>query len=265
LAYLSHRNLLTVIDANNNRLITAQELQTFQDQAAATGLPEAGALARFLGGNARPPGERPIVNAANNALTVTASNPVLGLTAALEQPDQPDVLQRRYNFLDYAADGQLNGSISFDQLTVLAHTLLPPPDSFVITDRQRASANNYLLEAHAGRNISELQHILTSYAFVPARAVRRFRNLSPARFHVGQRVDPQLVTPLFTLFEPPANRGVRASRAPRRVPTQAPTTGQGSSSTATPTATTGTPSSSSTPAPSSSGTTGDARADALGP
>ena len=41
-----------------------------------------------------------------------------------ENPDQPRAEQRRFNFYDYAADGQLNGSISINEFKMLGHTLL---------------------------------------------------------------------------------------------------------------------------------------------
>jgi hypothetical protein len=269
LDYLLNHGLFTVIDANNNKLITAQEIQTFVDQAATIGLPEAGALARFLGGTARPPGERPILDPADDQVTAftTAASAQTGLTALFEQPDQLDVLQRRYNFLDFAIDGQLNGSISIDQLVVLAHNLLPPPDSFVITDRPRASANNYLLEAHAGRNISDLQHTLPRYAFAPAGAVRRFRALSPARFGVGRGIDPALSSPLFTLFDPqqPRRRGAvkQAIKPAVDAGSTTPTSTVESSSPATATTPEATAAAATreTPASTLAGTTGSSGAD----
>ena len=40
------------IDTNHDGLVTASEVQTFTDNAAAMGLPEAGAMAALLGGTA---------------------------------------------------------------------------------------------------------------------------------------------------------------------------------------------------------------------
>ena len=48
--YLLDHGTFDVIDANNNGLITAPEIQTFVDTSATIGLPEAGAMARLLGG-----------------------------------------------------------------------------------------------------------------------------------------------------------------------------------------------------------------------
>ena len=180
LQYLLDRGLLSVIDSNNNGLITAQEIQTFVDQANVTGQAEAGSMARLLGGNARPVDQ--------------------GVTAGGETPDDPDVLQRRFNFFDYAADGKLNGAISIDQLRVLAGTLLPRPDAFVVVDRQRASANGYLLDPSAHRNYQDLQHILPQYEFVPPQTVARYRNISPARFHLNRGLNPASQTPFYTIF-----------------------------------------------------------------
>ena len=84
---------------------------------------------------------------------------------------------RRLNFFDYAADGQLNGAISIDQLRILAHNLLPAPDAFVTVDRQRSSEDGYLLSPTANRDYANLQHPGPSYVFVQAKStVARFRN-----------------------------------------------------------------------------------------
>src|SRR4029077_15277536 len=88
--YLLQHGTFNIIDANKDGLITATEVQNFVDNSAAMGLPEAGAMARLLGGTAR---------SAGNGTTLPFG----------EQPDQPDALQRRFNFFDWAADGQLNG------------------------------------------------------------------------------------------------------------------------------------------------------------
>src|SRR5205807_999253 len=88
ITYLLQHGTFNIIDANHDGLITAQEIQNFVDNAQTTGQPEAGAMARLLGGTAR--------SAINTSFTATG-----------EQPDQPDVLQRRFNFFDYAVHGHL--------------------------------------------------------------------------------------------------------------------------------------------------------------
>ncbi len=168
LQYLIDNKVFPIIDANKNGLISAQELQDFVDNSSKIGMPEAGAMARLLGGTARIAGN--------------------STTSAFESPDQPDVLQRRFNFFDYAADGQLNGSVSIDEFKVLAHTLLPTPDAFVVNDRQRSSANSFLVDPTAKRDFTELQHILPNYQFVPKGAFLKYRNISPARFKVNRLV-----------------------------------------------------------------------------
>jgi hypothetical protein len=195
LNYLMSHNTFDVIDGNKNGLITAQEIQTFVDNAAALGMPEAGAMARLLGGTDR------------------ISNTGFQPTLAVEFPDQPDVLQRRFNFFDYAADGQLNGSISIDQIRLLAKNLLPAPDAFVITDRQRSSVNGYLIDPGAKRATTILQHIKPMYAFVPKRALARFRGISVARFGVGKGLVPSLQTPQFTLFQSPPEKKLTPRQA----------------------------------------------------
>ena len=184
LQYLIDHNILPIIDANKDGFITAQEVQDFVDNVSAkNGMPEAGAMARLLGGTARPPG---------NSFTSTG-----------EMPDLPDVLQRRFNFFDFAADGQLNGAISIAKLKMLAHTLLPTPDAFVVNDRQRASANGFLVEPTAIRNYTQLQHIQPTYQFVPKRALLKYRNISPARFKVNQLKPGDTIftqSPVYALF-----------------------------------------------------------------
>ena len=138
---LSHNhNDFTLIDANGDGIITAQELQNFTDTAATKGLAEAGAMARLLGG------------------TSTYAQPETGLNNAVfnENPDQPAALQRRFNYFDYLANGQLQGGISINSFKMLATTLLPQPDSYVIIDRQRASANGFLVAPLAQREHCEL-------------------------------------------------------------------------------------------------------------
>ena len=92
------------IDTNHDGLITASEITTFVDNAAAMGLPEAGAMAALLGGTA----------------TYSAVEPGINNEVFNENPDDPAAEQRRFNFFDYAADGQLNGSITMNELKMLS-------------------------------------------------------------------------------------------------------------------------------------------------
>ena len=222
LQYLIDHNILPIIDANKNGFITAQEVQDFVDNSAKIGMPEAGAMARLLGGTARPPG---------NSATATG-----------EMPDLPDVLQHRFNFFDYAADGSLNGSISIDELKMLAHTLLPTPDSFVVNDRQRASANGFLVEPTAIRNYTQLQHIQPTYQFVPKGAILKYRNISPARFKVNQLKPGDTIFTQFPVYELFSGTGGIARRSATRHSRQSPASSstapnpQGAASTAPPTA-----------------------------
>jgi hypothetical protein len=198
---LLSRNPLGLLAANNDSMVTAQEIQNFTDMAAHIGLAEAGAMARMLGGTARTGNVS--VNSTSPDLNFDRTDLVVGTgqTALGETPDQPDALQRRFNLLDYAADGQLNGGVTLDQLRVLAHTLLPTPDAFTVVDRQRASANGYLIDPRPFRNFSDLQHIKPSYAFVPPYQLKRYRNISPARFGVNRGIPARLQTPVYTLFD----------------------------------------------------------------
>ena len=212
LNYLFAHGTFDLIDANKNGLITAQEFQNFVDNSANTGHAEEGAMARFLGGTGRIPttGQRP--------------------TAAGELPDQPDVLARRFNFFDYAADGQLNGAISIDQLRLLNKNLLPAPDSFTITNRAKAATSGFLISPTPNRNISDLQHTLPSFVLIPKNRVARFKNISPAKFGVGRGQLPGLSSPIFTLFSDggshslskATSRHLQATAAPARPTTPAP-------------------------------------------
>ncbi len=186
LNYLIKNNTLSIIDSNKDGLITAAEVQTFVDNSSAMGLAEAGSMARLLGGTARIPG---------------VGDPTTG---AGETPDQPDVLQRRFNFFDYAANGRLAGVISISDLKTLSQRLLPQPDTFTITDRQRSSQTNYLLDPTQPRASKDLQHKLPTAMFIPARKVAQFRGISPNAFHIGRfqgrTVNPFSTGPSFTLY-----------------------------------------------------------------
>ena len=146
--YLLNHKIFPIIDTNSDGIITAQEIQNFTDTAATKGLPEAGAMARLLGGTSTlcPAGSRHQQQVFN------------------ENPDQPAVLQRRFNYFDYLANGQLKGGITIESLKMLGNTLCcPSPIPYVIVDRQRASANGFLVDPTAVRNSSNLQHLLPRY------------------------------------------------------------------------------------------------------
>ena len=182
LDYLIKHKTFNIIDTNKNGLITAQEIQNFVDTANARGLAEAGAMARLLGGTAR--------SAMTNSFTDVG-----------EQPDQPDVLQRRFNFFDYAAHGKLQGSISISQLKLLSRYILPTPDAYTITDRQRASVNGFLIAPQAQRNFKNLQHLQRGYLFVPKGAYKRYNGVSPAQFGVNSNIKGDgAYGPVYTLF-----------------------------------------------------------------
>lgn len=185
LKYLIDNNVLPVIDTNNDGIITAQEVQNFTDTAAIKGMAEAGAMARLLGG------------------TATTALPQAEINNRLfnENPDQPGALQRRFNFFDYVANGQLKGGVTIDGLKMLSNNLLPQPDSNVVIDRQRASANGFLVDPDAQRNITALQQKLPRFMWVPTATVAKFRNMSPARFKIGRNETPGTYFPVYTLFQ----------------------------------------------------------------
>ena len=195
------------IDTNHDGLITASEVTTFVDNASAMGLPQAGAMAALLGGTA----------------TYSAVEPGLNNEVFNENPDDPAAEQRRFNFFDYAADGQLNGSVTLNEYKMLSRVLLPAPDAYTIIDRQRASANGFLLAPTAQRNFVALQHLLPTAEWVPKSAVAKYRNISPTKFGVDAGTTPGFTFPLYTLFDStpasppstttPANQVVAASKS----------------------------------------------------
>jgi hypothetical protein len=186
--YLLKHHTFQIIDANHDGVVTAQELQNFVDNSKSMGLPEAGAMARLLGGTGT---YGPVEAGINN-------------TIFNENPDQPAALQRRFNFFDFAANGQLNGGITINEFRMLAHTLLPTPDAFTIIDRSRASRNGFLLAPTVPRNFVNLQHLTGQFLYVPKNKVSPYRGLSPARFGSNRGLPPGTFFPLYTLFTPPA-------------------------------------------------------------
>ena len=197
--YLNKHHDWQYIDTSHTGLITAQELQTFTDNAAAMGMPEAGAMAALLGGTAT---YGPVQAGINN-------------TVFNENPDSPGVQQRRFNFFDYAADGQLNGSISVNEFKMLGRILLPSPNAFAIIDRQRAASNGFLLAPSTPRNFAAIKYLQPSFLWIPKGAIARYRNLSPAQFTVGRGLKEGTYLPLFTLFDPSV--GTRSSTPDRQV------------------------------------------------
>ena len=184
--YLTAHGDWKYIDTNHDGVITAQEVQNFVDGAAAAGMPEAGAMAALLGGTA----------------TYSAVEPGLNNTVFNENPDDPAAEQRRFNFFDFAADGQLNGSVTINEFKMLGRILLPPPDAYDVVDRQRASANGFLLAPTTKRNFVALQRTLPQFQWVPKSAVKKYRNVSPAQFGVAKGQSPGTTFPLYTLFSP---------------------------------------------------------------
>ena len=76
--YLMDHHIFPLIDANNDGLISAQEIQDFTDTASQKGMAEAGAMARLLGG------------------TSTYAQPEADVNNRVfnENPDQPAALRR---------------------------------------------------------------------------------------------------------------------------------------------------------------------------
>ena len=55
--------------------------------------------------------------------TYSAVEPGLNNEVFFENPDDPGAEQRRFNFFDYAADGQLNGSVTVNEYKMLGKNL----------------------------------------------------------------------------------------------------------------------------------------------
>ena len=184
--YLTAHHDWNLIDTNHDKVITAQEVQNFVDTASADG----GARSRSDG---RTAGRHRDLQCCRARLNNEVFN---------ENPDDPAAEQRRFNFFDYAADGQLNGSVTINEFKMLGKSLLPPPDAYDVTDRQRASANGFLLAPTTKRNFVALQRTLPNYQWVSKAEVKKYRNVSPAQFGVAKGQTPGTTFPLYTLFDP---------------------------------------------------------------
>ena len=90
---------------------------------------------------------------------------------------------------------------------MLAHTLLPLPDQYVIVDRQRASANGFLVDPTGPANYrrpaapaAELTCACPKSARASWKSLAQYRNVSPAQFGIDRNVTPGTTFPLYTLF-----------------------------------------------------------------
>jgi hypothetical protein len=256
--YLLKHNDFNLIDTNHDGLITAQELTNFTNNAAAMGVPEAGAMAALLGGTARIPTSSTATDQFLNQIFIGPYD----ATIFGEQPDQPDAEQRRYNFFDYNSDGSLNGAISINQFKMLAHTLLPSPTAFSVVDRQRSSTNGYLDNPNVPRNYVALQHIQPTYQFVPKSAIAKYTKVSPNGFGVARNVTPSTLTfPVYELFDGKGTTTVTPTATPAtttsNTSTPSTTTTTTSTNGTTPTGSTAaTNPASGTPAPATTTSTG---------
>lgn len=181
--WLLKNGTFPVIDSNKNGMITASELQYFVDNSSAMGMAEAGSMARLLGG--------------------TATFDV-GVTAYNNVPNPAGTLARRFNFFDYAGDGQLNGFITMDQIKVMAQTLLPKPDAFSIIDRTRASANTYLLDPEAVRNYNAITTLNYNWVYASRTqwqsTLKKFKGFSPSQYGVNKGLNDR-IDPTYVLFD----------------------------------------------------------------
>ena len=104
--------------------------------------------------------------------------------------------------------------ITVDQYRVLGHNLLPSPDAFTVTDRQRASVNQFLVDSHAPRNFYQLQHLLPTFVWVPQSLAKKFQNPRILAW-VGRRELPANAAPFYNLFgqgAPPSQNTNRRNR-----------------------------------------------------
>jgi hypothetical protein len=194
--WLLKNGTFPVIDSNKNGMITASELQYFVDNSSAMGMAEAGSMARLLGG--------------------TATFDV-GVTAYNNVPNPAGTLARRFNFFDYAGDGQLNGFITMDQIKVMAQTLLPKPDAFSIIDRTRASANTYLLDPEAVRNYNAITTLNYNWVYASRTqwqsTLKKFKGFSPSQYGVNKGLNDR-IDPTYVLFDgvPPRMKAKASSK-----------------------------------------------------
>jgi hypothetical protein len=152
---------------------------------------------------------------------------VLSTTPLEDVPDPSGALARRFNFFDYAADGQLNGFLTVDQIKLLAHTLLPSPSDFTIIDRTRSSANAYLLDPEALRNYNEITKLNYNWVYASRTewqsALKKFRGFSPAQYGVNAGLNDR-IDPTYVLFEGPIKRQVKAKAEKMAAPADGGTT-----------------------------------------
>jgi hypothetical protein len=197
--YLLQNGTFSVIDSNKNGMITAGELQNFTNNAQAMGMAEAGAMARLLGGTSTyDAGATEYVLRSQ----ITNLQGVLSVQQLDDVPDPAGVLARRFNYFDYAADGQINGFLTVDQIKTLSQTLLPRPDGFSIIDRTRSSANSYLLDPEALRNYNEITKLNYSWVYATAANLKKYRNFSPAQWGVNKGQNDRS-NPTYVLFDGP--------------------------------------------------------------
>ena len=150
--------------------------------------------------------------------TYSAVEPGINNEVFNENPDDPAAEQRRFNFFDYAADGQLNGSVTINEYKMLGRILLPSPDAYAITDRQRASANGFLLNPTAQRNFVALQHTLPTFQWVskPRRSRSTATSRRPSSASTRTR-RPERTFPLYTLFDAVGDHVRRSSSTTKTV------------------------------------------------
>ncbi len=204
--YMIQQGTFPVIDSNKNGMMTAGELQNFVNNAQAMGMPEAGAMARLLGGTATyDAGATEFVQRSN-----LSSPSVLTVTQLEDVPDPAGVLARRFNYFDFAADGQINGFLTLDQIKALSQSLLPRPDSFSIIDRTRSSANTYLLDPEALRNYNEITKLNYSWVYATAANLKKYRNFSPAQWGVNKGQNDRS-NPVYALYDGPPTITTRSS------------------------------------------------------
>lgn len=241
--YLVKNDMLTVIDSNKNGAITASELQNFVDNASAMGLSEAGAMARLLGG----------ITTFDSGATEYETKSTFA-TQLNDVPDPAGALSRRFNYFDYAANGELKGYLTYDQIKALSQTLLPSPTSFVITDRTRSSANAYLLDPEAIRNYNEITKLNYSWVYASGPNLKKYRGYSPAMFGVNKGLNDR-TDPGYVLFDgpPPIKAAAKSSSAAATKTTETAATTPVTTASTTPA--TGTQSTSTTGSTSTSGTT----------
>ncbi len=95
---------------------------------------------------------------------------------------------------------------------MLGRTLLPSPDAYMIIDRQRASANGFLLAPATPRNFAALAHLSAQLPVDTQGGGRQVPQHLAGPVHRRPRLKAGTYLPIFTLFDPSFTTGALGDR-----------------------------------------------------